>query len=224
MTGIRSSIGDLWRPLLLLTLVVVGLTLYITGLFDLGRFLQWAEGYTKQWWVVAGLILLQALLFMLALPGSSLLWVVAPLYPPLIATPILVAGSTLGSMAGYLFARRLATPWLTRIGDKRLFRLLERRSDFLTQCALRTLPSFPHSFINYSAGILRLPIGPFLLAAVIGISIKTLLYTIAIHGAMKASDPSELIRIETMVPLVMVALLFVLALLFRRRLSRTEKS
>lgn len=224
MAGIRSSIVDLWRPLLLLTLVAVGLTLYITGLFDLGRFLQWAEGYTKQWWVVAGLILLQALLFMLALPGSSILWVVAPLYPPLTATLILVAGSTLGSMAGYLFARRLATPWLTRIGDNRLFRLLERRSDFLTQCALRTFPSFPHSFINYSAGILRLPVGPFLLAAVIGISIKTLLYTITIHGAMKATDPSELIRIETMAPLVMVALLFVLALLFQRRLSRTEKS
>ena len=223
MTGTSISKSDLWRPLLLVALVAAGLILYLMGLFDVIHFQQWAEGYRAYWWVAAGLALLQALFFMLALPGSTFLWVIAPLYPPLTATLILVAGGTMGAMAAYLFSRRLAGPWRARIGDTRFFRLLEKRSDFLTQCAIRTFPAFPHSFINYSAGILKLPLLPFLLAALIGLSIKTLLYTTAIHGAMKASDPSELIRIETMAPLGILTLLFVLAHFFQRHLSRIDK-
>ena len=223
MTGTNISKGDLWRPLLLVAMTVAGGSLYFMGFFDVAGLLQWAEGYTKYWWVAAGLALLQALFFMLALPGSSFLWVIAPLYPPLTATLILVAGGTMGAMGGYLFARRLAGPWRARIGENRFFRLLEKRSDFLTQCALRTVPAFPHSFINYSAGILKLPPLPFLLAAMIGLSIKTILYTTAIHGAIKANDPSELIRMETMAPLGILTFLFVLAQLFQRRLSRVDK-
>ncbi|MDH3976689.1 MAG: VTT domain-containing protein [Deltaproteobacteria bacterium] len=160
---------------------------------------------------------------MLALPGSSFLWVAAPLYPPLLATVILVAGSTLGGMVAYFFARTMATPWFAPMENNRFFHLLEKRSDFLTQCMLRTFPGFPHSFINYSAGILKLPLLPFLLAAVIGLSIKTMLYTITIHRAMKVTNPADLIRIETMVPLLMLTLFFALAQLFQRHLSRTDK-
>lgn len=223
MNGTSISKSDLWRPLILIALVATGVSLYFMGLLDLAHLLQWAEECRKYWWVAAALALLQALFFTLALPGSTFLWVIAPIYPPLTATLILVAGGTLGAMGGYLFARRLAGPWRTRIGENRFFRLLEKRSDFLTQCAIRTFPAFPHSFINYSAGVLKLPLIPFLLAAMIGLSIKTILYTTAIHGAMKANDPSELIRIETMAPLGILTLFFILAQIFQRRLSRIDK-
>ncbi len=215
ITGISKS--ELWRPLLLVALAATGTSLYFMGIFDLAGLLQWAERYTKYWWVAAGLALLQALFFMLALPGSSFLWVIAPLYPPLTATLILVAGSTMGAMAGYLFARKLTGPWRRRISENLFFKRLEKRSDFLTQCAIRTFPAFPHSFINYSAGVLKLPLIPFLLAALIGLSIKTFLYTTAIHGAMKASDPYELIHIETMAPLMILVLFFILARIFQHR-------
>lgn len=217
MNGTGTSKSELWRPLLLIALTAAGMSLYFMGIFDLAGLLQWAEGFTKFWWVAAGLALLQALFFMLALPGSSFLWVIAPLYPPLTATLILVAGSTMGAMAGYLFARRLTGPWRERIYKNRFFKRLEKRSDFLTQCAIRTFPAFPHSFINYSAGVLKLPLIPFLLAALIGLSIKTFLYTTAIHGAMRASDPYELIRIETMAPLMILILFFILARIFQLR-------
>ena len=223
MRGKRISISDVWRPLLLLTLVAVGLALHFLELIEWRQLLQWADEYSQYWWVVAGLILLQALLFMLALPGSTLLWVVAPLYPPVSATLILVAGSTLGGAAGYIFARTLAAPWLAQIRGNRFFHLLEKRSDFLIQCAIRILPTFPHCVINYSAGLLKLPLRPFLSAAVIGISIKTFLYTTTIYRAVNMTDPSELIRIETMAPLVILALLFILALFFQHRLSRMHR-
>ena len=214
-TGIWKS--EMWRPLILVALAAVGTSLYLTGLFDLAGLLQWAGGYRQYWWVAAGLALLQALFFMLALPGSTFLWVIAPIYPPLTATLILVAGSTMGAMAGYFFARRLTGPWRARICENRFFKMLEERSDFLTQCVIRTFPAFPHSFINYSAGVLKLPIIPFLLAAIIGLSIKTFLYATAIHGALKASDPYELVRMETMTPLMILVLLFVLARIFKLR-------
>ena len=214
-TGIWKS--EMWRPLILVALAAIGMGLYFTGIFDLAGLLQWAEGYRQYCWVAAGLALLQALFFMLALPGSTFLWVIAPIYPPLTATLILVAGSTMGAMAGYLFASRLTGPWRERIYKNRFFKQLEKRSDFLTQCAIRTFPAFPHSFINYSAGVLKLPLIPFLLAALIGLSIKTFLYATAIHGAMKANDPYELIRIETMAPLMILVLLFILAQIFQHR-------
>lgn len=217
MNGTGISKSKLWRPLLLVALVTIGVIIYLMGLFDLVRLPQLAEEYKAYWWVAAGLALLQALFFMLALPGSTFLWVIAPIYPPLTATLILVAGSIMGAMAAYLFARRLTGPWRARISENRFFRLLEKRSDFLTQCAIRTFPAFPHSFINYSAGVLKLPLLPFILAAMIGISIKTFLYTTAIHGAMKASNPSELIRIETMAPLMILILFFILAQIFQLR-------
>lgn len=220
MNGTGISKSERWRPLLLITLAVAGISLYFMGLIDLAGLLQWAERYKAYWWVAVGLALLQAVFFTLALPGSTFLWVIAPLYPPLTATLILVAGSTLGAMGGYLFARRLSGPWRARICENRFFKMLEKRSDFLTQCAIRTFPAFPHSFINYSAGVLKLPLIPFLLATMIGLSIKTFLYTVAIHGAIKASDPYELIRIETMAPLMILVLLFIVAKIFQLRLSR----
>ena len=223
MAEIKLWTTDLWRPLLLLLLIITGITLYFLGLFDASRFLQWAGQFTNYWWVAAGLILIQALLFMLALPGSTLFWVVAPLYPPLTATFILVAGAALGALAAYFFSRTLSRPWRTSMGKNRIFRLLEKRSDFLTQCALRTFPGFPHSFINYSAGMLKLPLFPFLLAAVMGLSLKILIYAVTIDRAMKTSDPSQLIRTETMGPLLLLALLFIVAHFFQRRLARMDK-
>lgn len=212
-----KRLAGLWPILLLLALVALSLVAHFLEWWEWRPVLQWARGHAQQGWLVAALILLQVVLFMFALPGSSLIWVVAALYPPLGATLILVAGASAGGVAGYLFASRLSASRLAQLRDSRLFILLRAHGDFFTQCALRLMPGFPHSIINYGAGILRLPLGRFAAAAVLGIGVKTFLYTSVIHHALGAAEPAELLRIDIVAPLVLLALLLLLAGLIQRR-------
>ena len=122
-------------------------------------------------------MVVQILLFTFALPGSVLLWVFALLYAPVSATVLLVTGSTLGALSAYWFARWQSLTWVTRIQRSRFFHLLEQRGDFFTLSALRLLPGFPHSFINYGCGVLRLPLWRFIGASMIGFTLKYALYT-----------------------------------------------
>ena len=215
-----SRLARLWQPLLLLTLIVVGVVLYFTGALDWGKALRWAQAYAHLWWVPIALIFLQATLFTFALPGSVMVWVVASLYTPVTATVILAIGSTLGALSAYWFARFETLRWASRVKDSHLYQVLEQRGDFLSLCAIRLIPAFPHSVINYGAGILRLPVIRFLSASMIGLTVKSFLYSNAIHGAVTATDLSELIRLKTLVPLAILALVTGLAALLRKRWLR----
>ncbi len=173
-----------WKPLLLLMLVVAGLLLALyqpANLPVLFEMLKSQRGHTG---FVLILLLLQTVLYMLALPGSWVLWLTAPLYTPLPATLILVCGTTTGALAGYGLSLYLGQPWQGRLRQNRTFQVLERRGDFMTLLALRMTPSFPHSVINYSAGILRLPLFQFTLATFLGLIPKTYLYCYSIDKAM----------------------------------------
>jgi len=219
----KSGITALWQPLLLLVLVVTGTILQLTGVLDWQKVINWAQGYAQHWWVPVVLIFLQIVLFTFALPGSTILWVVAPLYEPVTGTIILVTGSTLGALSAYLFARHETLAWASRVKQSHLFKVLERRGDFLSLCAMRLIPAFPHSVINYGSGILRLPIVQFLVASLIGLAIKSYLYCNTIYGALTATDLSDLIRLKTLGPLIILAILTALAAYLRSRWLRTHR-
>ena len=219
----KTSFATLWQPLLLLGLVILGAILHFTGVLDWQNVLHWAQNYAQYWWVPVALITLQVLLFTFALPGSAMLWVVAPLYEPIMATIVLSVGSTLGALSAYLFARHETLKWASRVQGSHLFQVLERHGDFLSLCALRLIPAFPHSVINYGAGILRLPIVQFLVASLIGLATKSFLYCNTIYGALTASDLSELVRLKTLGPLVILAILTALAAFLRSRWLRSHR-
>jgi uncharacterized membrane protein YdjX (TVP38/TMEM64 family) len=200
----------------LLALVCAGALLHALDVLDWRETLQWARGHAQSWWLVAVLIAAQVVLFMFALPGSTVLLLVAPLYPPAVAAAILAAGGSLGGLAGYFFARRMTARELARLRRKRLFLLLQKHADFPALLALRLLPAFPHSVINYGAGVLRLPIAAFLAAAVLGLGVKSFLYASVIYPAAQA-EFSELARIDTVVALLGLALLVFVGRAFRRR-------
>lgn len=179
--------------------------------------LQWIRGHSQDWWLPPALILVQVLLYMFALPGPSLLWAAAAIYPPLAATAILVAGGTLGGLAGYLLSRRLSESHLARLRESRHFQPLQRQGDFFTLCALRLTPGFPNSIINYGSGILRLPLGRFIAATVIGLCVKAFLFSNVIYHAVAASSPADMLRYEIIVPLLLLVGLLFLARFIRRR-------
>ena len=222
-TNNKKWLARSWQPILLLTLIVVGVVLYFTGALDWEKVLSWAQAYAHLWWVPIVLVFLQVTLFTFALPGSAMVWVVAPLYTPVTATLILAIGSTLGALGAYWFARLETLRWASHVKDSHLYQVLEQRGDFLSLCAIRLIPAFPHSVVNYGAGMLRLPVVRFLSTSMIGLTVKSFLYSNAIHGAVTATDLSELVRLKILGPLIILALVTGLAALLRNRWLHKQK-
>ncbi len=92
---------------------------------------------------------------------------------------------------------------------------LKARSDLLTQCAIRVLPGFPHSVINFAAGLGKISLGRYLLAACLGLSVKWAVYSSAIYGALEAIEEEDALQWDVMLPLLALTLL----LLFRSLVS-----
>lgn len=213
--------NDSWGRYLvwLLAALLMGLLLWVWYSPDLGALQAWAEHTAGHPSTMLAVILVMAVTLMIGLPGSIGLWLIAPFHHPLIAVPMLILGSTAGALGAYGLAarceRRLRPGKLTR----RIMRLMQRRGDLLTQCALRVLPGFPHSVINYAAGLVRLPLRPFLVAAILGLGAKWAVYASAIHGALEAVDRGEGLGIEVALPLALLTLLLLLGAWVRRRIE-----
>jgi uncharacterized membrane protein YdjX (TVP38/TMEM64 family) len=79
------------------------------------------------------------------------------------------------------------------------------------------MPNFPHSIINYGAGVLRVPIGQFVASTLIGLTLKSYLYANVVHNAVTAEDPARLMQLETWGPLGLLAILMAVAAWFRAR-------
>jgi len=181
--------------------------------------LAWGESLASLPLTIPLLILIQALLLALALPGTLILWLVAPFYSPIVAAAILTAGSALGALGAYYTSRWLGQTWRPGPTGQRVIGLLSRKGDFWTQLILRVLPGFPHSVVNFGAGTLGLSLGPFLLATTIGLSVKWLIYASAVHTLIHDGDEVGDFDPLALLPLLALALLLAGGRLVRSRLS-----
>lgn len=193
-----------WRMLFLAALVLAGLLLLFFRPLTPETLLAAGERLATRPSAMVLTVFGMMVLFALALPGSLCFWLVAPFHSPLMATALLLTGSLGGAWGGYLLAGRLRGE---RVYGGPLGRLLQRRSDFLTQCALRILPGFPHSVINYVAGALRLPPATFLAAAALGLAVKWGVYSSAVHSMVVAVRNGAMVSWSTLWPLGMLAVL-----------------
>lgn len=203
------SFAALWPLALLGLLVALGLAAQALDLIDWRTTLELAREHAASGWLPPALVLLQVALFAFALPGSAMLWLVAPLYSPAAATAILTAGGCGGALAAHALAHRLSGSSLARVRTGRGYRVLQREGDFLMLCALRLAPGVPHSVINYASGVLRLRLTPFLSSSALGFGLKSFLYSSVIHGALSADRPADLLApgvVWTLVGGVVVAL------------------
>jgi len=210
------------KILIVATLITAGILLDLAGMFDADKMLNLARGYADQWWLVLLLILLQVILFTFALAGSLFLWVVAPLYPPAMATFILAAGGTLGGITAYLFSRRLTDDWIQKIENSRTYKLLQKQDNFFALFALRVFPAFPHSLVNYSSGILKVKLSHFILAAILGISIKSYIYARVIYNATTSASAEDLLNISTYGPLMLLSVITFAGVFIRYQMAKTK--
>ena len=209
------------HPYLKLTLIgllfVAGVTLELTGFVDVTGMLAIAREYGQHWWLIVLLILLQTLLFSFALAGSVFLWIVAPLYPPAMAAFILTIGATLGGLGAYFLSRYLSLEWRQKIENTHGYRLMHSQDNFYTLFALRVFPAFPHAIINYSAGLLTARLSHFVIAALLGISIKSYLYARVIYSASSELTFDLLLDFGVIGPLLLLSLASALAVYFNYR-------
>ncbi|QJQ99256.1 VTT domain-containing protein [Halomonas sp. PGE1] len=214
-----SSLRWPWRVAAVGGVVLMALYLWIWHSPDLADLQRWADEASHHPAVIISVILVMAVTLALGLPGSIGLWLIAPFYSPLAATPMLIVGSVLGALGAYWLSARVGDRWTPKGLTRKIMRRLEQRSDFLTQCALRVLPGFPHSVVNYAAGLLRLPLGTFLMAAIIGLGVKWAVYASAIYGALEAVEKEEALSIGVVLPLLALTVLLLVGAWVRRRVE-----
>ncbi|SMP64324.1 TVP38/TMEM64 family protein [Desulfonatronum lacustre] len=183
-----------------------------------------AAQWTHAWWLVPILILAQALPFAFALPGSVMFLVIGLLYDPLPAAAMIAAGGVMGSMAAYYFSGRLAVSWVERVQRQKVYRVLRSNTNFLMLCAMRTLPGFPHSVINYGSGLLRIPLKRFIFSAILGYLVKGMLYASILHNVVDADEAGELFSLEVMWPLLVLAGLFVAGFVLQKAFGGSQST
>jgi uncharacterized membrane protein YdjX (TVP38/TMEM64 family) len=190
---------------------------------DLSALKRWAATMSHHPAVIASVMVAMALTLAVGLPGSIGLWLIAPFYTPLVATLMLTVSSVVGAWGAYALAARLGERWQPRGLTLKVMEHLKARSDLLTQCAIRVLPGFPHSVINFAAGLGKISLGRYLLAACLGLSVKWAVYSSAIYGALEAIEEEDALQWDVMLPLLALTLLLLLGAWYRRRLEAARQ-
>ncbi|MCP4982199.1 MAG: hypothetical protein GY935_17110 [Gammaproteobacteria bacterium] len=210
------------RLVLIALLIGLGLALDFAGMMDAKQLLVVAREYAQHGWLIVILILAQAILFTFALAGSLFLWVAAPLYTPAMATFILTAGGALGGLGAYFFSSYLSEDWKQRIQGSRSYQFLHAQENFFTLFAMRVFPGFPHSLVNYSSGILHARLDHFIVAAILGISIKSYIYARVIYSASDSPSIEMLLDVWTLGPLILLSIVSAIGVFINYRSTRRK--
>lgn len=213
-----------WRLWLLGLLIAGALAFAVIDPIDRGEALAWGEALADNPWTAVVVVLVQIVLFALGLPGSLMVWLIAPFYAPLVSTLLMLVGSVIGAMLAYLIAGYLGESVHRRLHRQRTFRLLTRHSDFFTQAALRVLPGFPHGVVNYAAGVLHLRWLSFLLAAILGLAVKWAVYSWAIHSLFARGLEREGPGAGALLPLVLLTAFLGLGSLIAARMKNRRNA
>lgn len=214
-----SSPGRLWRWVAVVATLLMAGFLWIWHSPELADVQRWADEASHHPAVIVSVIAVMAVTLAIGFPGSIGLWLIAPFYAPPIATLMLTLGSVAGALGAYYLSSRFSDRWTPRGLTRKVMGKLERRGDFLTQCALRVLPGFPHSVVNFAAGLLRLPLATFVMAAIIGLALKWAVYASAIYGALEAVESEQAVSPSVILPLVALTLLLLIGAWLRRRVE-----
>lgn len=198
-------------------LVLAGIVLHQAGILGERFFLEAGEHHLDRWWFPPLIILVSSLLYVFALPGSVMYVVAGLLYQPIHAMLIIIAGGVTGAIGAYFFSRSMSQATRQRVQSSKAFSIMKKHGDFATLSAIRILPGFPHSVTNYGSGILEIPLPRFIVTAAIGFAVKGYLYSSAIHQATHRADPESSGSFEMVIPLVLLAVLFLLGKILRRK-------
>jgi len=208
---------EIFKIAALVSVLVSGIIVQRLGLLDFDLFLVWFEAIADSWWLPPVSVATQFFMYMLAFPGSIIMLTLGIIYQPWVATILVVAGGVTGGLAAYYFASFMSASWAKKFSSSRVFKILQKNSGFLQLCALRCLPGFPHSFINYSSGILKVGLLPFIVSTGLGFAVKGFIYTSAVYSAFHLDDPEAAIGISNLWPLIVLVIFALLGIVIQKK-------
>lgn len=208
-----------WRIASVLLAVVVALVLYSRGGI-------WSS---PEQWRGSGAGLITALVIILVMTASltccitaSHFLIITPLlFPPHWSTVITTTGSVFGAAGGYLIARFVGSSWSEQFHHGRVQRFLSNHSSFLALFGLRLAPS-PHSFINYAAGLARIPATRFLVATLAAMAIKSYVYATAVQHTIGANPAANAVSAPAVLSLFAIAALSLIGHVLTRRYTALQ--
>ena len=94
-------------------------------------------------------------------------------------TALSILGGTLGALAAFAIARRFGAAPVEALAGERLLKLIDAvsRRGFVAVLYLRIFPGVPRDLANYLCGLTAIPVLPYALATLIGISPRAYAYT-----------------------------------------------
>ncbi len=199
--------SDLWRPVLLIVLVVTAIVLSrIFGVGEqLARLKVWIDSLGPLGPLAFAVI--YAVATVAALPGSALSIVAGAIFGPVLGVVTVIFAATLGASLAFLvsryFARGAVEKWLAgNVKFRRLDELTARHGDIMVAIT-RLVPLFPFNLLNYGFGLTRVPFRTYVIWSFICMLPGTILYVVG------SAAVAESIR-EGKVPWVLVLIVGVI--------------
>jgi len=176
----------LWRFVLFLALVAVGLVLFrftplgerLNELLDRERLMALRESLQARWWTAPLLVALYAVLAPLGVPVSPFMLAGGAIFGTLAGWGLNLLGTFLGAAGSFFLARALGRDFVVHLVGERLrpVERLIRRRGFWPLVRIRFLP-VPFPVVNYGAALAGVPAGLFLLTTAIGLVPANLVFT-----------------------------------------------
>ena len=205
------------KALILVGILGAGIFLQQAGFFEAAGEFERIRPFAETWWAPLVAVILQLILYMFALPGSLVIWSLGAIYPPWAATLLIAAGGVAGSLAAYFFSAELSSSWAQKFTRSKVYKMIKGNAAFLQLFALRCLPGFPHSFINYSSGMLKVSLLNFVLSTALGFMIKGYIYCSAIYQAFHIEDGDKVISFSTAWPLLLLVIFLLASVILKKR-------
>ncbi len=133
----------------------------------------------------------------LFVPGSAFSLAGGALFGPLWGTIWNLAGATCGATSAFLFARYLASGWVTQASGPRLKRILRGVEDegWRFVAFVRLVPLFPFNLLNYALGLTGIRLTVYVLASALCMAPGAFAYTwLGYAGRQAVAGSAETIR------------------------------
>jgi uncharacterized membrane protein YdjX (TVP38/TMEM64 family) len=222
----KTKKKGLWRPILLLMVIVAVLVLAkVFGVGErLGELRAWIESLGA--WGYFVFIMIYIVAVVAALPGSALTLASGVLFGSFFGVIVVSVASTVGAglsfLIGRYFARDAIGHWLE---GKEKFRRLDQLTEdhgAIIVALTRLVPIFPFNLLNYGFGLTRVRFWTYLFWSWLCMLPGTILYVVvgdaATKGIAQGRVPWHLIGVGVLI----AAILFVLVRQARRKLKEKE--
>jgi len=213
----------LWKPLLLLGLVVTIMVLsQVLGVGDHLKALQAWIGDLGYWGPLV-FVVLYSITTVAALPGSVMSVFAGAVFGPVVGVAAVIFGATLGASLAFLvaryFAREAVSSWLM---SKEKFRQLDdltEKQGAIMVAVTRLVPLFPFNLLNYGFGLTKVPFWTYVGWSFLCMLPGTVLYVV---GASAVTEALAEGRVPWVLVVVVAAILVIITFLAKAARKRIQ--